>query len=87
MVTIGAVHLRGGPCDGQRPEPLPGTAFPDNLDSITVMDHAAGVGHVYEVTDEHFTDDTGTHRTVLSFRATVESDFSSPELPGPPSRT
>ncbi|HWI06852.1 MAG TPA: hypothetical protein VNT54_05000 [Solirubrobacteraceae bacterium] len=28
MATIDAVELRGGPADGQRPEPMPGTALP-----------------------------------------------------------
>jgi hypothetical protein len=37
---IAAVELRGGPCDGQRPEPLPGTLMPGDLAAITVMDHA-----------------------------------------------
>ncbi len=46
MALISAVYLRGGPCDGEGPEPLPGTTFPDDLDAITVMDNAAGVGHV-----------------------------------------
>jgi hypothetical protein len=35
-MTIVAVHLRGGPCDGERPEPFDGT-FPDNFDAITVV--------------------------------------------------
>ena len=73
MEAIDAVHLRGGPCDGERPEPLPGTAFAPDLDAITVMDHAAGVGHVYELTSGRLTDD-GVRRHVLEYRRTVPRD-------------
>lgn len=72
MATIGAVHLRGGPCDGERPEPAPGTTFPEALDAITVMDHSVGVGHDYRVTADRFIDDDGTRRTVFDFRRSVE---------------
>ncbi len=72
MATIGAVHLRGGPCDGERPEAAPGTTFPEDLDAITVMDHSAGVGHNYRVTDHRFIDVDGMHRTVFDFRRSVE---------------
>jgi hypothetical protein len=71
---IDAVHLRGGPCDGQEPEPLPGTTLPDHLHAITVMDHAAGVGHVYELTGSRLIDDNGLGRSVLGFRRTVARD-------------
>jgi len=72
MATIGAVHLRGGPCDGERPEAAPGTTFPEDLDAITIMDHSAGVGHNYRVTDHRFIDVDGLHRTVFDFRRSVE---------------
>ena len=85
IMTIVAVHLRGGPCDGERPEPFDGT-FPDTLDSITVVDHAHGLGHVYDVTTEVLTDDDGVPRTVVDFRESKEHDFSVEELSEPPSR-
>ncbi len=68
LATIAAVHLRGGPCDGERPDPTPGTAFPDDLDAITVMDHSGGVGHNYRVTADRLIDDDGVHRTVFDYR-------------------
>lgn len=71
---VDAVHLRGGPCDGQEPEALPGTTFPGDLRAITVMDHAASVGHVYELTGSRLIDDNGLGRTVLGFRRTVARD-------------
>jgi hypothetical protein len=71
METIDAVQLRGGPCDGQRPEPLAGTTIPDGLEAITVMDHAAGVGHVYELTGNSLID--GTRRAILDYRRTVDT--------------
>ncbi len=74
MEPIDAVYLRGGPCDGEGPEPLPDTTFPGDLDAITVMDHAAGVGHVYELAGERLNDDDGVWRTVLEFRRTVARD-------------
>ncbi len=70
MTAINGVHLRGGPCDGERPEPLPGTTFPPDLDAITVMDHAAGVGHHYEMTDESVRDDE-VRRRILVYRRTM----------------
>lgn len=70
MPVIDGVHLRGGPCDGQRPEPLPDTTFPDDLQAITVMDHSAGVGHLYEVTGDLVIDE-GVRRVVLDHRRTV----------------
>lgn len=72
MAPVDAVQLRGGPCDGERPEPASGTSFPDSLDRITVMDHSAGVGHAYLVTDDRFTDDDGIRRTAFDFRGTAE---------------
>jgi hypothetical protein len=71
MVAIGSVLLRGGPCDGDRPEPAPGTTFPGNLDAITVMDHSAAVGHNYRVTDDQFIGDDGLRRTVFEFYRSV----------------
>ena len=73
MQSIQAVHLRGGPCDGERPEPIPGTEFPVDLEAITVMDHAAGVGHVYEVTSDLRLDE-GVPRRVLAYRRTFSRD-------------
>lgn len=70
MAAIDGVHLRGGPCDGQRPEPLPDTRFPDDLQAVTVMDHSAGVGHLYEVTGDLVIDE-GVRRVVLDYRRTV----------------
>jgi len=70
MTAIDGVHLRGGPCDGERPEPLPGTMFPPDLDGITVMDHSAGVGHFYE-TAEACILDAGLRRRILVYRRTV----------------
>jgi hypothetical protein len=70
MASIDAVHLRGGPCDGERPEPFDGD-FPDTLVEIAVMDYAASVGHVYRVTADHLVDEAGVTRTVLDFRRTV----------------
>jgi hypothetical protein len=74
MGAINAVHLRGGPCDGEHPEPLPATAFPESLTAITVMDHTAWVGHVYGVTAETMVDDRDVVRTVLDFQRTVHGD-------------
>ncbi len=71
-MAIGAVHLRGGPCDGERPEPAPGTTFPEELDTITVMNHSVGVGHEYRVTADLLIDDDGVRRTVCDFRRSVE---------------
>ena len=70
MVAIDAVQLRGGPCDGERPEPFDGM-FPHTLSEITVMNHAAGVGYVYEITADKLTDEAGVTRTVLEFRRTL----------------
>jgi len=84
-MTIVAVQLRGGPCDGERPEPFDGV-FPDSLDAITVVDHARRLGHVYDVTNQVFTDDDGVARTVLDFRETKQHDFSHRELSEPPRR-
>ena len=50
------------------------------------MDHAHGLGHVYDVTTEVLTDDDGVPRTVLDFRESKEHDFSVEELSEPPSR-
>jgi hypothetical protein len=75
MATINAVHLRGGPCDGDRPVPLPDTGFPDSLSAITVMDHTAWVGHVYGVTGDTLLDDRGVLRTVFAFERTVDGDL------------
>jgi hypothetical protein len=61
MASIDAVHLRGGPCDGERPEPFDGD-FPDTLVEIAVMDYAASVGHVYRVTADHLVDEAGVTR-------------------------
>jgi hypothetical protein len=36
MAAIAALQLRGSPCDGDRPEPLPDTEFPDSLTAIKV---------------------------------------------------
>ncbi len=71
-MTISAVYLRGGPCDGERPEPAPGTRFPEDLEAITVMDHSAGVGHEYRVTGERLLDEDGTRRTICDFRRSSE---------------
>jgi hypothetical protein len=79
MATITAVHLRGGPCDGDRPAPLPGIEFPDRLEAITVMDHTAWVGHVYAMTDETVIDEDGVRRTVLAFERTVDGDLVKPD--------
>ena len=70
MTVMEGVHLRGGPCNGERPEPLPGTTFPPDLDGITVMDHSAGVGHFYAMTEESVLD-AGVRRRILVFRRTV----------------
>lgn len=70
MTAIDGVHLRGGPCEGERPEPLPGTTFPPNLDAITVMDHGARVDHRYEMTAESVVD-AGMRRRILVYRRTV----------------
>ena len=78
MAPITAVHLRGGPCDGERPQPLPGTEFPGRLEAITVMDHSAWLGHVYAVTDETLVDEDGVRRTVLDFERTVDGDLVKP---------
>ena len=73
METIGAVHLRGGPCDGQRPEPLPDTTIPGDLEAITVVDHATGASHVYELTGSWLTDGR-IRRRILDYRRTVARD-------------
>lgn len=72
--AIRGVHLQGGPYDGERPEPLPGTAFPHDLDAITVMDHATGVGYVYEVTSSRLIEG-GVRRHVLGYRRAVPRDL------------
>jgi hypothetical protein len=74
MAAIEAVQLRGGPCDGDRPNPIPDSEFPDSLTAITVMDHAAWVGHVYGVTLESIVDETGVRRRVFDFERTVDAD-------------
>lgn len=71
MATIDAVVLRGGPCDGEQPQPIPGTTFPGDLDAIGVRDFVAGVEHVYEVTGSAVTGADGISRAVLEFRRTV----------------
>ncbi len=71
MTAIDGVHLRGGPCDGERPEPMPGTTFPPDLDAITVMDHSAGVGHYYETTEEYILE-AGLRRRILVYLRTVQ---------------
>ncbi|HEV2784921.1 MAG TPA: hypothetical protein VGV67_00925 [Solirubrobacteraceae bacterium] len=71
MATIDAVVLRGGPCDGERPEPIAGTTFPDDLDAITVCDFVAGVEHRYEVIGAPAIGEDGISRAVLEFRRTV----------------
>ena len=71
MATIDAVMLRGGPCDGERPQPIPGTTFPDDLDAISVRDFVAGVEHVYEVTGSAVTGEDGIPHAVLEFRRTM----------------
>ena len=71
MATIDAVVLRGGPCDGERPEPAPGTTFPDDLDAITVRDFVADVEHVYEVTGPPAIGEDGISRALLEFARTV----------------
>lgn len=71
MATIDAVVLRGGPCDGERPQPIPGTTFPEDLDAISVCDFAHGVEHVYEMADFPAIGEDGISRAVLEFRATV----------------
>ena len=71
MATIDAVVLRGGPCDGERPRPIPGTTFPGDLDAISVCDFVQGVEHVYEVTGVTAVGQDGISRAVLEFRATV----------------
>ena len=87
MGAIDAVHLRGGPCDGERPEPKPpGSGFPAALSAITVMDHTAWVGHVYAATTDTVVDDDGVLRTVFAFERTVDGDVvKASERPGPPS--
>lgn len=70
MMQSDGVLLRGGPCDGERPEPLPGTTFSPHLDAITVMDHGAGVGHHYEMTDK-FVFDADVRCRILVYRRTV----------------
>jgi hypothetical protein len=75
MAAIEAVELRGGPCDGDRPEPLDGTTFPDRLQAITVMDYTAYVGHVYAVTADTLIDDDGVARRVFAFERTVDADL------------
>jgi hypothetical protein len=86
MAAIAAVQLRGGPCDGDRPEPLPDAEFPDSLTAITVMDHAAWVGHVYRVTTDSIMDDAGVRRRVLAFSRTVDADLVKAGIQaGPPS--
>lgn len=70
MMPSDGVLLRGGPCDGERPEALPGTTFPPDLRAITVMDHGAGVGHHYEMTDKSVLD-ADVRRRILVYRRTV----------------
>jgi hypothetical protein len=85
MRAIDAVQLRGGPCDGDRPEPPDGTGFPNDLSAITVMDHTARVGHVYGVTADTLVDDHGVRRTVFDFERTVDGDVvRAGEQPAPP---
>jgi hypothetical protein len=74
MPVIEAVELRGGPCDGDRPQPFDGT-FPDRLHAITVMDYATYVGHVYTVTPDTLVDDDGVSRRVFAFERTVDADL------------
>ncbi len=71
MTVIDGVYLRGGPCDGERPEPMPGTTFPPDLSAITVMDHSAGVGHFYETTEEECILEAGLRRRILVYVRTV----------------
>lgn len=71
MATIDAVVLRGGPCDGERPRPVPGTTFPADLDAISVCDFARGAEHVYEVAGPPAVGEDGIARAGLEFRRTV----------------
>jgi hypothetical protein len=76
MGAINAVHLRGGPCDGERPEPLPGTGgFQDSLSEIAVMDHTSWVGHICAITADTLVDDRGVRRTVFDFERSVDGDI------------
>jgi len=72
-VRIDAVRLRGGACDGDRPNPPADSEFPDNLTAMTVMD-PAWVGHVYGVALESIVDETGVRRRVFEFERTVDAD-------------
>ena len=68
MAAIEAVQLVGGPCDGERPQ---ASSFPSSLREITVMDHAAGVEHVYAVTAERLAGDGGPERIVFRYARTA----------------
>jgi hypothetical protein len=64
MAQIEAVQLVGGPCDGQRPQ---ASSYPPSLLQITVVEHADGVAHVYEATDEILTGAARAPRTVFRY--------------------